>query len=85
MIGVATAAVIVIAIVEGASSILFPIEIALRMTDSLYLLGCSPQQMARFIFQKKKEVLKTVLKTTLNCPPAVSLSLSLSLSFLFLH
>jgi hypothetical protein len=59
MIGVAIAAVIVIAvIVEGASSTLFPIEISLRMTDSLYPLGCSPQQMARFIFQKKKKFSK---------------------------
>ena len=83
MIGVASAAVIVIAIVEGASSILFPIEIALRMTDSLYLLGCSPQQMARFIFQKKKRSSQNSPQNNLKLP---SRCLSLSLSFIhFLH
>lgn len=77
MIGVATAAVIVIAIVEGSSSILFPIEIALRMTDSLYLLGCSPQQMARFIFQKKKRSSQNSPQNNLKLP-----SRCLSLSFI---
>jgi len=63
---------------EGASSILFPIEIALRMTDSLYPLGRSHPKMARlFYITNYQNSAKNNPISFLNIPPS-----SLPLSFI---